>query len=450
MRQFEVKPLSGEWKSVLLVLVAANAIFMSLALLTTYVSRDVLRERVLEGFESGALPLETDVEFKTWMFGNECLILQMLLNPDEERLQQALGPKVHFRADDRRQCHLVLELARYGTIEEAPDYFRYTRYWHGHNATAAALLAVVDFATLRPVLRAIAYGSLVLLAMVGWFATHRLRVIAVTTAATGAAFWGQQDFSHSLGNGPADALLILGFASLLLRYRKGDSQEGYVTWCAAFGALVAYMEFFMGQLPTAAALLLPVGYVLADEADSDAGARQRWQLAISGVFGFVLGAALTIATKQVLAYVLFGAPAVTAFVANLGVYTQNLEHIGIQGSDDHLKSAVYALGGTVWKWGKVLTYGSDWAARTLFLATALAWIAAALLACRSRSALRPGAFLPCAAGAAVVVAWIAMFPSHTLGHGWFMVRIMLAPIALGWAALIIEAGRRLTANGGAG
>jgi hypothetical protein len=52
-----------------------------------------------------------------------------------------------------------------------------------------------------------------------------------------------------------------------------------------------------------------------------------------------------------------------------------------------------------------------------------------------------GTFLACVAGAAIVVAWVAVFPAHSFGHGWFMVRMMLAPIALGWAALLIEAGR---------
>ena len=431
-----------------LVLVLANAIFLALALLAATMPKESLRLRILQGFESGSLPLETDQEFETWMFGNECLILQMLLNQDDDTLRRAIGPKVHYRDDDQRQCHIVRDLARHGHAAEAPDFFRYTRYWHGHNVAAAALLSLMDFPMLRIVLKALGYGSLVLLAVAGWFARGRLRVLAVTTAVTGAAFWGLQDFAHSLGNGPADSILILGFVFLLLKFGKSDSPKGYVSCCAAFGAIVAFMEFFMGQLPVAAALLLPFGYFLAGESGARVSPRQEWSLALSGVLAFGLGAGVTVAIKQVLAYLVFGAPVLVSFVVNLHSYTQNLEHIGIQGSDSHLESAVYALGGTIWKWGKVLTYGSDLASRILFLGSALAWSGAALLAWRSRSAARPGAFLACAAGATIIVAWVAVFPTHTFGHGWFMVRMMLAPLALGWVALLIEA--RVFASAGSG
>src|SRR3990172_4279914 len=61
---------------------------------------------------------------------------------------------------------------------------------------------------------------------------------------------------------------------------------------------------------------------------------------------------------------------------------------------------------------------------------------------------RRGAFLACAAGATIIVAWVVVFPTHTFGHGWFMVRMMLAPLALGWVALLIEA--RVFASAGSG
>ena len=429
-----LKPLAREWKSIVLAVVVANAAFMSLSLMAASMPREPLKAKILQAFDDGSLPLETDREFRTWMFGNECLILQMLLNPDESRFRKAVGPRVYYRADDQRQCHLVLSLARQGRAADAPDYFRYTRYWHGHNAAAAALLSLMDFRALRIVLTTMAYGSLVVLAVAGWFARASLRILGVSIAVTGMAVWGLQDFAHSLGNGPADSILILGFV-VLLRFSRRDSRDGYPTCCAAFGAVVTYMEFFTGLLPIAAALLLPFGYFLARDAPT-----QAWRQAMSGVAAFVFGAAATVVIKQALAYAVFGGPVLESFIANLHTYTQNLETIGIQGSDSHLKSAIYALGGMIWKWGKVLTYGNDLAARLLLLCSALAWSGAAFLAWRSRNAARPGAFMACAAGAAIVVAWIAVFPSHSFGHGWFMVRVMLAPIALGWTALLIEAG----------
>lgn len=435
-----LRPVSGEWKSIALALLLANAVFLSLSILAASLPREPLRLRILEAFESGDLPLETDTHFKTWMFGNECLILQMLLNDDDDLLRQALGPRIYYRADDRRQCYIVRELARDGRAPEAPDFFHYTRYWHGHNAAAAALLSLTTAETLRPVLNAAAYGSLALLAAAGWFARRRLGVLAIAIAATGVAFWALQDFAHSLGNGPADTVLILGFAFLLLRYGISKSHTGYVTCCAIFGAIVAYMEFFTGQLPIAAALLLPFGYFLSADSDAATTHSQPWRLGLASVLAFGLGAGATVLVKQLLAYLVFGAPALDSFATNLHAYTQNLDQIGILASDNHIKSAAYAFGGMIWKWGKVLTYGSDLGARLLLLGTALAWTGAMVLAWRSRSKARSAGFPACVAGAAIVVTWVAVFPVHSFGHGWFMIRMMLAPIALGWAALAIEAG----------
>ncbi|MGB5132862.1 MAG: hypothetical protein WBO00_09625, partial [Steroidobacteraceae bacterium] len=79
------QPLFGEWKSVVLAVLVANAVFLSLALLTTQVSQESLKRRIVQAFTVGSLPLNTDEEFTTWMFGNECLILQMLLNQDDDK-----------------------------------------------------------------------------------------------------------------------------------------------------------------------------------------------------------------------------------------------------------------------------------------------------------------------------------------------------------------------------
>lgn len=425
------------WHFVILVSIVANIVFLALSLLSTAVSRDDLTERITRGFESGSLPIETDLRFETWMLGNECLILQMILNDEDDRLRQALGPKVYYRDDDSRQCYLVRDLIRDGYAKEAPNFFRYTRYWHGHNATAAAFLSTMDFASLRIALPLIAYSSIVALMLAGLFATGRLRIVGLSLAISGASFWALQYFSHSLGHGPADTLFVLGFAVLFLIYGNGRRVSGYVASCAAFGAVITYMEFFTGQLPTAAALLLPFGYFLGTQSDPAPALRDKWERALSGLLAFTLAAALTVAIKQLLAYLYFGTDTLTAFADNLYTYTQNLDQMGFQDQDNRLKSIIYAAGGMIWKWGKVLTYGNNAASAALFFATALAWLGGAFMAWRSKSLALRSEFLVCALGAGIVVAWIALFPYHTLGHGWFMVRMMLAPIALGWAVLII-------------
>jgi hypothetical protein len=52
-----------------------------------------------------------------------------------------------------------------------------------------------------------------------------------------------------------------------------------------------------------------------------------------------------------------------------------------------------------------------------------------------------------AMGAVVIVSWVLLFQKHTSVHSGFIVRILIVPISLGWAALawqlISIAGRKL-------
>jgi hypothetical protein len=425
------------WHFVILVSIVANTVFLVISLLSTAVSHDNLTKSITKGFESGALSIPTRLRFETWALHNECLILQMMLNEEDDRLRQALGPKVFYRDDHSGQCRIVQDLIQDGYSKEASKFFHYTRYWHGHNATAAAFLSVMDFASLRIALLLLAYGSILALALAGLFSIGRLKVVGLSIAISGGFFWALQYFAHSLGFGPADSLLVLGFALLFLIYGNGQAVNGYAISCAAFGAVITYMEFFTGQLPTAAALLLPFGYFMGTRSDPVPSLRDRWQRALSGLLAFALAAALTVAIKQSLAYVFFGTDALTAFTDNLYTYTQNLDRMGFEDQDSRWKSILFAAGGMIWKWGKVLTYGSNAAAAALFITTVLAWLGGAFMTLRSKSVALRSEFLVCAMGAGIIIAWIAVFPYHSLGHGWFMIRMMLAPIALGWAVLII-------------
>ena len=85
----------------------------------------------------------------------------------------------------------------------------------------------------------------------------------------------------------------------------------------------------------------------------------------------------------------------------------------------------------------MLTGGSWFAACLLIGTSGLAWITAAILAWR-RATLRARSDIAAfAVGAAiVVVCWVQVLPQHTAFHGAFMVRILIVPIALSWAALI--------------
>jgi hypothetical protein len=93
--------------------------------------------------------------------------------------------------------------------------------------------------------------------------------------------------------------------------------------------------------------------------------------------------------------------------------------------------AVYA----VLSEGYVLTYGSRPGAIALYAASALAWLAAGYLTFRRRVPWALSDFLGFVAGVAIILAWIWTFQTHTTIHRWWMVRMLIVPLSLGWGAL---------------
>jgi hypothetical protein len=71
----------------------------------------------------------------------------------------------------------------------------------------------------------------------------------------------------------------------------------------------------------------------------------------------------------------------------------------------------------------------------LYVAGALAWLSAAYLAFRRATRSASSDLLAMAAGVAIVVAWTLSFQTHTTIHKFWMVRMMLVPLSMGWGAL---------------
>lgn len=413
-----------------------NLCFLLLQLLSASLPTDRLQARVVDAFQANSLSQQDGLRFNSgigWHQYNDCLILQMISN-DDRPLRKSLGPVAYYRDDFHGLCQTVYELVNGQISAGQLESFRYTRYWHGHNALTALMLSAWEFGTVRSVLKAVTYLSLFVLAIVAWRSHAHLRVFGLVMAAFGALFWGLPYFSQSPSHGPGDTAVVLGFALLLAIIRRGISIGGYRVYCAAFGAVLTYMEFLTGLLPTAAAFLLPLGYFAAAGAGIEHGdVRRRWKFALHGMVGFVLGVLLTVAIKQALALVLFGPQAISAFTGNLEYYAQTPAHV----TQSRLLAVPWIVLETTRRWGRILAYGSSAGALLLFAGSSAAWLAALLLALRTRSATSLSAFFVCVAGSLAIAVWIFALPTHSYNHP-FMVRIMIAPLALGWIALLIQ------------
>lgn len=435
------------WKTALVVVVLANAAFLMLGVWAATLPREPLAQRVREAFASADL-VEEDwpglVSRRGFDQYNDCSILQMITNHDDEVLANAVGPLIYNKnRGETDKCATLHRIVNEGPTAAPYLVFRYTRYWHGYDPVAAALLRVFDVGNAREALRITLYGSLVLLAASAGTRHRGLFAVAAGIAITGALFWAVPYFGPNFSHAPGDILVILGIAALLHWRERLYRFATLVPFCAVYGAGVVYLEFLTGQLPTAMGLLFPAAYLIARSRPSpDDQPRQAWHFAVAALTAFVLGALLTVGIKQILAVGIVGPEALKDFLVYLRRYINpspgaSLSHFRQTWASPHDSivwsslRAIYVVVGE----GYVLTYGSRSAAGLLYAAGALAWLSAAYVAFRRATRSASSDLLAMAAGVAIVVAWTLSFQTHTTIHKFWMVRMMLVPLSMGWGAL---------------
>ena len=424
-------PLGGVrvWARAMIVIVLLNACFFAFLVMVGLVPRDRLRDRVTEAFAdrsivlANRLPYNTSIGYNQY---NDCLILQMISNEDG-RIRRALGPVLYYRDDFKDMCALTRDLALVGDGQRVPaglQSFRYSRYWHGHNAVTALALGIVPLRVAREMFRWGTYLAAFVLLLSAFRQSGSLRILGVCAATGALVYWGLQSFAQSPAHGPANSMELLGLAAFMVAGPRLHDRSRLVVACAAFGALLTYFELLTGVLPTAASILLPVLYFSGDAGGSG------WRRTVEGILAFTLGVAMTFLIRTALAVAAFGPELLATSSGNLAYYSQT-------GDVNRLVAAVRAALYRVSDSGAMLTYGSRVGMAFLFGAALLAWVVALTLALRKRSAASSNAFLACAAGASLVAAWIFLLPTHTLNHP-YMIRMFMAPVALGFAALMFQ------------
>lgn len=437
---------TAPWVTALTVVVLVNAAFLMLGVWVATLPREPLVQRVREAFASGDL-IENDWPWLESRRGfdqyNDCSILQMITNHDDHILANAVGPLIYNKnRGETDKCATLRKIVNEGPTGAPYLVFRYTRYWHGYDPVTAALLSAFDVGNARKALKITLYGALVLLGVAG--TRHRgLFAVATSIAITGALFWAVPYFGPNFTHAPGDIFVILGLAGLLFWRERLSRLATLVPFCAIYGAGVVYLEFLTGQLPTAAGLLFPVAYLVArTRPEPDERPAEAWRFAVAALAAFVLGAVLTVAIKQVLALLIVGPEAVSSFLEYLKRYVNpspsaSLKHFGETWSSPH-RSIVWSSLKAIWVVlgeGYVLTYGSRPAAALLYAAGALAWLTAGYLAFRRPARGASSDLLALAAGGGIVVVWTWTFQTHTTLHKFWMVRMLLVPLSMGWGAL---------------
>jgi hypothetical protein len=424
----------------LIVVILLNGLFLILSLYSALLPDSRVASVARQAFETGALTTDSnnlprDSERGYHQY-NDCFIIQLIVN-DTTVLDDALAP-VLMDTDDSwtSPCKVLRTILFKGKDDPTLKYrFFYTRYWHGHVPIAASLLSIVDLQSARKILKFLVYLSVVLVAFSTAGAPGELRVLGYSITGVAAVFWALPYFGQSLGSAAGDAFLMLGVASFLLYRNEILRWEVLIPFCAAYGAAVTYLEFWTGQLPTAAGFLFVMAYFTGATRRADDGwPGCAWRCAIASLLAFTVGASLTVACKQVLALMLTDAP------APLADFTENfILHSSAVSAPNWLWGRVLGLLALL-RGGTTLTYGSKAGAISLGIAILAAWCGALFLTWyrKDNRHRRISDLLALATGAAAAPAWAILFPEHIWAHKAFMSRMLIVPIALGVTALLSQ------------
>jgi hypothetical protein len=445
---------------ILLVVIATLLTFYAASLASALVDQPHYRGRVAEAVASGALARDVALPFArsrpvSIHNFNDCLILSMLVLPQEDSLfRRALSPRVPSLDAPWSgealpgyppyvQCR-DLALAMEPAADVPMGY--YHRYLHGDWVLAKLLLAVLPFADATNLLLVLLVAGLVALALLALRNTMRRPGTAgrdrayAALALTLLLFYALPVFGWSLSFAPADIVMVGFLLFFYLRPPSALSEPGFATAAALFGALTAMFEFLTGGSPSGLILIFAV--VIFDDA---ADLRVMWRRLCVGAVSFTAAIILCFVFKMAVVAAIWGLPELDLFSRQIGAHMSSggwevapenaarLARFGI-GPDairsSFLFSYLYALS-KVFYFSQFLAFGS------VELGFLLAVVVPVLLAlhqavllwrCREPvERLRTGLLL---AACAIMPAWYLAFVHHTIVHAHFMFRPMVWPLAL--------------------
>jgi len=425
--------LSLSLRAIALVAILNAGFFLVLGF-SAVLPTEAFKTRVRNAFATGQLNREVDYAGYNRDIGlhqyDDCTILQMLINPGENWLHRALGPIIYFQQHYLHACDTLYRLVHDPHAAEGVASFPYTRYWHGDYPLAALWLSQFGLKTVRLIFKASIYLALLWLPFAAGFRDRVIFALALSIAVTGLFFWGLQYYGQSLCHGPGDAVVIVGIGLFLALRNRTANLKWMILFSAGFGAIVTFMEFLTGLLPTGASLLFITAFMIRQRSSEVGPERNSLAFAWLALISFTAGSVLTVVFKQALAAIFIGPQAITAFSSSLAKYSASAEP-----PTARLWLIIAALKQLL-AGSNTLTGGNFKSALVLLALSAIAWSVAFLIVVFNRhSRFAVAQFKAFLMSVSIIIVWVALLSSHTIQHSFFMSRMLLIPISLGWAFL---------------
>ena len=372
-------------------------------------------ERVAEAFRSQALGMEIQGDWVPLQQRfNDCLITIMAIEqrqPAERLFVSPVNP-----ADTTQD---VCGDLRDGTGPNATAY--YHNYLHGQSVLLRYLLPHFDVSAIKAMYKGLlsilllAGAGLCLLRLIDGARREESIVFLVATLAF-SRFFGLEWFGDMLGNGPSD-LIVIGFLAYLSARAGAMSAQGWIISVAGFGALTMIFELLTGGLPLGAAMVLGLGWFALQKGERSP------KLVVLGLIAYGIGAAVPAAAKVALVATLFG----TSDVSQIAL--EGLNRVG----------SVYPPGFSELTVTSQLLLNLSSLAPGMWMIAAGTLCLAVTLGAVGVARHRSPEFLLLLASVAIIFLWFALFRQHTVLHASFMVRILVWPIAAGFAVVALTA-----------
>ena len=423
---------------------------------------ETARSNVRAAFASGELLPGANKALGNTILGvhqfNDCLILgmsidqrpglerELLVSPiraafsatvEDRGVGATLPPTIVERSDPAEPCPVLYHLAEGDTPLTGVEY--YHRYLHGQTILVRYLLPVMSVNMIR-----LLYSSLLSLTVTAGFAyslimlatgvRHATYLVWAVVFVAFSRWFGLESFGQSLSHGPSDLIIVAYLLFLCIASRRGLGAPALLMSSAVFGSLTMIFEFLTGGLPLGAALMIGLIPLALRQ---DAARLRMAGVTLQCLLAFATAAVACIVLKILIALATFGFGVLPDFFDALGKRmsigdTSTMSNGGLMVFGSKIIGGLSGLAGNM----RLL------AGLTIALAVVAGiWGFTTIRMCSLSDRLREQSLFLLASNVVIPV-WLVAFWQHTIQHAWFMDRILVWPIASGFALFTLGVHQR--------
>lgn len=435
-----------------------SIIFFFMNYISLQTSTAVVSDRIKQAFTEREL-IRTDYSAYDTEIGahqlNECLILTMTLLRSKSIIHDVISPSYTVRRRNVEgsipRCESLYQEV-FSIVDDNNRTIFYHRYLHGHRMLAGILLSSMDISTIHRILSATSYGllwTIIILAVLKSIFTNRkfnkkpksiyfspelfLAIIAVIFL----NFYGLQYFGMSLSYAPSAIVLFIFLLYWIWFDPINVTKRHFYAVVAIFAALTAYFEFFNGSAPIGLAMLIGVLSIFGLYNENRASFYKRIIIAPMVYTGTMV---MCFLIKLASASIVFGLSIWNDFFGSL----LNRMHGDIERDSQIVEYSLFTMARSLTWYLEYIGIGHSIYERMVLVIFIIAvFLGYCILIRKAEDQRQRIAFTAMIASMAVIFGWYILFQQHTVIHVFYMVRMLVWPLAMGMVLIMLAVGKIL-------